>query len=91
VNGPIASPLGCIACSNGQLIFMVDEETDRRFLECEECMTGFWDTLGPGEPFRTEDRVARVRLASPAAIRDRHRGGVSADSETASTHRRVER
>ena len=57
------SDLECIVCANGRLVYMYDEDRSKVFLECEECMTGYWDVAGPADIFRTEDSQAATRLA----------------------------
>jgi hypothetical protein len=63
MNAPIFSELECTVCSNGRLVFMYDEAGGQLFLECEECMTGYWDVAGPSDVFRTEDWTNPTRLA----------------------------
>jgi hypothetical protein len=63
MNAPVFSDLECTVCANGRLVFMWDEDCGQLFLECEECMTGYWDVAGPSDTFRTEDSTAHTRLA----------------------------
>lgn len=63
MNAPVFSDLQCTVCSNGRLVYMYDEDRGRTFLECEECMTGYWDATGPSDVFRTEDSTSVTRLA----------------------------
>ncbi len=63
MNAPVFSDLECTVCSNGRLVFMYDEDRSQLFLECEECMTGYWNVTDPSDTFRTEDSSSQTRLA----------------------------
>jgi hypothetical protein len=63
MNAAVFSDLECTVCANGRLVYMYDESSDRIFLECEECMTGYWDVTGLSDVFRTEDSTSPTRLA----------------------------
>ena len=50
--------------------YMIEAKDNRVFLECLECMTGYWDVREPGGTFRTEDLAILRRLASGDEIGD---------------------
>ena len=57
------SKLDCNVCTNGRLIYMHYMQDNILFLECEECMTGYWDIEKPGDTFRAEEFNKPVQIA----------------------------
>ncbi|MFE1561068.1 hypothetical protein ACFW6V_39565, partial [Streptomyces sp. NPDC058734] len=67
---PIASWLDCTLCNNGLLLFTVRTDTNRLYLECEECLSGYM-TIADGavdDPFWPMDTDWDERPASRANI-----------------------
>lgn len=58
----------CPVCSNGLLVFMVQSESGRLFLECEECMTGYWGAPTLDDSFRTEEAEWPSRPATKSEV-----------------------
>ena len=70
----IKANLICVVCTNGDLDFMTRSEDGRVYLECAECMTGYWNAadLTASEKFRAE---AVDWEARPATVEEVARAG----------------
>jgi len=57
--GVLAADLDCRVCQNGDMRCMVRSTAGRCFVECAECMTGYWNAgdLSVSDTFRTEDQT----------------------------------
>jgi len=68
--GVLTADLICRVCTNGDMRFMVRTQDDRCFVECLECMTGYWDArdLATSPVFRTEEATWTAAAATRADV-----------------------
>jgi hypothetical protein len=60
----------CGVCDNGQLVVMKQLPTGRLFVECRECLTGWWHPTDLSTSFRTETMDGNVTPATTQDVTD---------------------
>lgn len=67
----LVASLQCTICTNGLLLFVVREDDQPVFLECEECMTTYVDVSAdglPGAPGWANDIESSTRFATEQEV-----------------------
>jgi hypothetical protein len=57
-------------CENGQIVVMKQLPMGRLFVECRECLTGWWHPTDATTWFRTETMAGDVGFATTEDVRN---------------------